>query len=122
MKVIFFQWYCRILLIEFFNLDFFASSFLIIYMGVPSADFFPGEGKNFPEGEGLQEPTFCLKTNKKLLFYQKKSKNILFLAGLGRPGAARAPLASPCGRPCIFNILSIKVEHEAWASKHKGAP
>jgi hypothetical protein len=33
-----------------------------------SANFFPGEGKNF-SGEGRQEPTFCLKTTKSLAIY-----------------------------------------------------
>jgi hypothetical protein len=45
-----------------------------------SADFFPGEGKKLPGG---QEPTFSLKITKKILFFPKKSKNILFLAGQG---------------------------------------
>ncbi len=53
-----------------------------------SADFFPGKSKNFPGGG--QEPTFCLKNNKKILF-QKKSKNIIFLAGLGRLGGQEPP-------------------------------
>ncbi len=46
---------------------------------------------------GGQEPTFCLKNNKKDTIFPKKSKNILFLAGLGRPGGARVelPLPSP---------------------------
>jgi hypothetical protein len=39
-------------------------------------------GQAFPGGRG-QVPTFCLKTTKKILFLPKKSKNILFLAGLG---------------------------------------
>ncbi len=61
-----------------------------------SADFFPGEGKNFPGGGG-QEPTFCLKSNEKdTIFPKKVLKHTIF----GRPGGgARAPLALPCGRP-----------------------
>ncbi len=35
-----------------------------------SADFFPGEGKNFPRGGG-QEPTFCLKQQNDTIFPQK---------------------------------------------------
>ncbi len=45
--------------------------------------------------QGGQEPTFCLKTTKKILFFPKKSKNILFLAGLGRQGGQEPPLPSP---------------------------
>jgi len=43
-------------------------------------------------------------STKKILFFPKKPKNILFLSSLGRPGegGARAPLALPCGRPCFF--------------------
>ncbi len=40
-----------------------------------------------------QEPTFCLKTMKKILFFPKKFKNILFLAGLGLGKCP--PLPSP---------------------------
>ncbi len=64
-----------------------------------SADFFPGEGKNFPGGQG---PTFCLKSNKKDTIFPKNSKTYYFLAGLGQPGGARAPLALPCGRPWLL--------------------
>jgi hypothetical protein len=35
-----------------------------------SADFFPGKGKKFPGGG--QEPTFCLKNNKKDTIFPKK--------------------------------------------------
>ncbi len=35
-----------------------------------SAEFFPGEGKNFPGG--WQEPTFCQKNNKKDTIFPKK--------------------------------------------------
>jgi hypothetical protein len=53
-----------------------------------SADFFPGEGKNF---QGGQEPTFCLKATKKILFFPKKSKN--------------------CGRPCeLGNVTHGSVD------------
>ncbi len=37
-----------------------------------SADFFPGEGKNFPGGVGEQEPIFCLKNKEKDTIFPKK--------------------------------------------------
>jgi hypothetical protein len=58
-----------------------------------SADFFLGEGKNFPGG---QEPTFYPKTTKKIQFFQKKKnlKTYYFWPALaGQGGGARA---SPC--------------------------
>jgi hypothetical protein len=55
--------------------------------------FFSRGGKNFPGGG--QAPTFCLKNNKKDTIFPKKSTNILFLAGLGRPGGQEPPLPSP---------------------------
>jgi hypothetical protein len=78
-----------------------------------SADFFPGEGKNFPGGAR----TYFLpkKATSKILFFPKKSKNILFLAGLGRQrgGGARAPLALPCGRSCHqTNVTSVFSNHD----------
>jgi hypothetical protein len=47
-----------------------------------SADFFPREGKNFP---GARTYFLPKKQRKRYYFSQKKSKNILFLAGLGPP-------------------------------------
>jgi hypothetical protein len=58
-----------------------------------STDFFPGEGKNFAGGARTY---FLPKNNKKrYYFFSKKSKNILFLAGLGRLGGGgqKTPLA-----------------------------
>jgi hypothetical protein len=65
-----------------------------------SADFFPGEGKNFPRGMGGQEPTFCLKNNgKDTIFPKKAKKHTIF----GRPwparGGARAPPCPPLRTP-----------------------
>ncbi len=52
---------------------------LVALLPWASADFFPWEGKNF---QGGQDPTFCLKYNKKIL------KNTIF----GRPGEGKSPL------------------------------
>ncbi len=68
---------------------------LALAMGVRR--LFSRGGQNFSRGG--QEPTFCLKTMKKILFFPKKSKNILFLAGFGRPGGwgggVQEPLCPP---------------------------
>jgi hypothetical protein len=50
-------------------------------------------GQKFSKGG--QEPTFCQKNNKKYIFFPKKSKNILALAGHGRGGGQEPPLPSP---------------------------
>jgi hypothetical protein len=53
-------------------------------------------GQNFPGG-GARARYYFYYT---ILFFPKKSKNILFLAGRGRPGGGQEPpLALPCGRP-----------------------
>ncbi len=79
-----------------------------------SADFFPNEGKNFPGGGG-QKPIFCLKNNKKILFFPKKSKNILFLAALGRQrGGQEPPLPSPAdAHVCGLNDAQNK-QKQNW--------
>ncbi len=64
--------------------------------------FFQGKAKIF-QGGG-QEPTFCQKTTKKILFFPKKSKNILFLAGL-------APLAPPPADAHDHGKTSRKFQH-----------
>ncbi len=69
-----------------------------------SADFFPGEGKNFSRGG--QEPTFCLKSNKKVPFFQKSLKTYYFLAGLGGPGGGgKNPPCPPLRTPMFTTIL-----------------
>jgi hypothetical protein len=63
-----------------------------------SADFFfQGRAKIF-QGGG-QEPTFCLKTTKKILYFPKKSKNLIFLAGQG----GREPPLPPSTDAHAFN-------------------
>jgi hypothetical protein len=46
---------------------------MVKYLGIVHkyswADFFPGEGKNFPGG---QKPTFCLKNNQKDTIFPQK--------------------------------------------------
>ncbi len=64
------------------------------HMACASADFFPGR----------QEPTFCLKNNKKdTIFPPKKSKNILFLAGQGEQ---EPPLPSPADAHDLQSIFN----------------
>ncbi len=59
-----------------------------------SADLFPGGG------EGART-YFLPKMQQKHTIYIKKSKNIVFLAGLGQPGGTRALFAPLSGRPWI---------------------
>ncbi len=61
-----------------------------------SADFFPGEGKNFPRVGG-QEPLFAKKTTKKNTIFHKKSlKTYYFWPALaGQGGGQEPPLPSP---------------------------
>jgi hypothetical protein len=51
-----------------------------------SADFF-----SRGVGDGGKN-TFCIKTTEKIQLFSKKSKNILFLASLGRQGEGISPL------------------------------
>jgi hypothetical protein len=81
-----------------------------------SADFFPGEGKNFPGGAR----TYFLpkKQRKRYYFSQKKSKNILFLAGLGRPeGGKRPPLPSPADANDLMVGALLDCSPERWLWK-----
>ena len=60
----------------------------------PSADFFPGEGKIFQEG---QKHTICLKNTKKVTIFLEKSRKTYYF---GRPGGgARAPSCPPLRTP-----------------------
>ncbi len=60
-----------------------------------SADFFPGEGKNFP-GRGVQEPTFALKQQKRYYFSPKSLKTYYFWPALAGQGEGQEPpLPSP---------------------------
>ncbi len=69
--------------------------------------FFKG-GQNFP---GAQKHSFWLKkTSKKILFFSKKSKNILFLAGQGGRQWPFLP-SSPLWTPMSVS-LKIKALHE----------
>jgi hypothetical protein len=63
-----------------------------------SADFFPGEGKNFPGGAR----TYFLpkKQRKRYYFSQKSLKTYYFWPALAGQGGQEPPLALPCGRPC----------------------
>jgi hypothetical protein len=58
--------------------------------GRPQA-FFQGRAKIF-QGEGAKTYFLPKKTTKKILFFQKKSKNKLFLAGLAGQGQQEPPL------------------------------
>ncbi len=61
-----------------------------------SVDFFLGEGKNFPEGEGARTYFFAEKPTKKIQFFLKKSKNIHFRqAG----GGGKRTLCPPSDAP-----------------------
>jgi hypothetical protein len=72
--------------------------------------FFQGRVK-ISQGGG-QEPTFCLKNKKKILFSPKTSKNIPFLASLG--GGARASLAPP---PADAHESHPKSRNVIWKPK-----
>ncbi len=79
-----------------------------------SADFSPGEGKNFPGG---QEPTFCLKNNEKdTSFSKKRLKTYYFwpaLAGQGGKSPPCPPLRTPMLKDlihiisCLFKVFPI---------------
>jgi hypothetical protein len=60
-----------------------------LYKQWASADFFPGGGRTYfmPKKQQI-----------KILYFQKKSKNILYLPSLERPGGGAK---APCGRPYI---------------------
>ncbi len=68
--------------------------------------FFQGRANFF---QGGQEPTFGLKTTKK----------ILFLAGLGRPGGQEPPFALPCGRPWPHDQRCPEGARGLWPSPWK---
>ncbi len=65
-----------------------------------SADFFTGEGKKISWGARTY---FLPKKQQKRYYLPKKSRNILFLASLGRPGewGKSPPFPHPCGRPWL---------------------
>ncbi len=60
----------------------------VYYMGVRRR--FSKEGQKFPGGG--QEPIFCLKNNKKILFFSQKSKK-------SRPGSKSPPCPPPLRTP-----------------------
>jgi hypothetical protein len=80
--------------------------------------FFPGEGKNFPGG---QEPTFCLKNDKKILFFPNKSlKTYYFWQALaGQRG--KAPLVPPPADAHAENLLKFR-KIKSWTAKVQFLP
>ncbi len=63
-----------------------------------------------------QEPTFCLKNNRKEPIFSEKSKN-LFLAGLGRPGGQEHPCHPPLDAHAY--IAPIKLDYFIIPDKMK---